>query len=367
MWDAWEDELDGLDELDGDDWDGLVDGMDAEGLDGAFEEDGGLDAFELDELDELDDGEAFEDGWDEGDAWEDDYDPLADALGVSASDLRAVDGLVLDALDEEDADAFFRRIGQGLARFGRGVVRGIGRALPVVQRVAGFLGPFGRIASGAIGAIRGLASGGGIRGALRGLVGGAIPGVGGTIARAALGFDGFDDDAALDALADLADAGRVTPAVAAPVGAALATRVVARAGVQRGTLRRPTLAQRQRMAAAEREFLRALAALPGSIGRRLRLLRFIARASAVTLRRRPRTMAARIAPAAVRAITQRVVPVARVRPQAGARTRQAAARRTAARARMVSATRLTGRPLRTPRPLPRPAQRLRPTLRAGRP
>src|SRR5207302_580834 len=111
---------------------------------------------------------------------------------------------------------------------------------PMIQRVVGMAGPWGRLISGGMGAIQGLAEGRGLRGALAGALGGIIPGVGGRIASAILGgggsFDGADDDGALDALADQADAGEVDAAVAIPFGAGLAARLAARAGFGRGRL-----------------------------------------------------------------------------------------------------------------------------------
>src|SRR5262249_19775455 len=88
---------------------------------------------------------------------------------------------VVESLDADDADAFFRRIGrvvrsvgQRIGRVARGAIGGIGRvargpgqvaqrvgraalsllrrALPIIQRVAGLAGPWGRLASAGIGA-----------------------------------------------------------------------------------------------------------------------------------------------------------------------------------------------------------------------
>jgi hypothetical protein len=348
-----------------------------------FESDGFAesDAFEgdalseLDELDTLDEGDGF-DALDDADALADEFeaeldsddagdglDEFGDFALDSASGLyvpsapRLISGpaavaiaqrlnpFVVESMDADDADAFFRRIGRGLRRIGRGVGRVVGRVarvaapvlrrvLPMVQRVAGLAGPWGRLVSAGLGAVRGLAAGRGLRGALAGAVGGLVPGVGGRLAGALLGGgDGADDDAALDALADMSDAGEVTPDVALPLGAGLATRIA----TPRIAGNIPPAIARQ-AAVAERLMLRAATAAGGSAGRRLRLLRLIARLIRAHLRRTGSARAAAAAlPAAARSVAGRVLRTARRRPGMYASSQDAARRRVSARRRMVRA------------------------------
>ena len=340
-------ELDELDEL-----------SESESLDDAFEE--------LDEAESLaDDFEGELAAGDEGDALDEFGDfALDSATGLympSAPRLisgpaavaiaRRLNPFVIDSMDADDADAFFRRIGRGLRRIGRGIgraARSVGRVvgrgarvaapvlrrvLPMVQRVAGLAGPWGRLVSAGIGAVRGLASGRGLRGALAGAVGGLVPGVGGRLAGAIVGGgDGADDDAALDALADMSDAGQVSPDVAMPLGAGLATRIATPRIA--GNIP-PAIASRA--AAAERTMLRAATAAGGSTGRRLRLLRLIARLVRAELRRRsPGAQAAAAAlPTTTRSVAGRVLRRARQRPGMYASSAGAALRRTHARRRIV--------------------------------
>jgi hypothetical protein len=379
-----------LDELDDDGLEALDESDGLDDLDEAFADDFGgddfgADAFGADELEELD---ALDDALDDlgaEDAWEDadDFD-VGDEFGDFALDAasglyvpgarpqplihgaqalaiaRRLNPRVLEAMDADDADAFFRRIGRAIGgavrRVGRvagGIARGVGqvarvaapllqRALPMIQRVAGLAGPWGRLVSAGLGAAQGLMQGRGLRGALAGAVGGLIPGVGGRLASAILRFDGADDDGALDALADMADAGEVDEAVALPLGAGLAARMAARAGFARpapggGQLvalpRHRQLWQGARE--AERIMLWAARMARGSTGRRLRLLRQIARMSARLLRRQPPATAARNVPRAVRSAARRVVRRARQNPQLGRRTPAQAQRRTQARRRIL--------------------------------
>lgn len=263
---------------------------------------------------------------------------------------RLMNPAVLQSMDADDAEAFFRRIGRGLRRLGRGVRRVAGRVgrvvgrvaraaapvlrrvLPIVQRVAGMAGPWGRLISAGVGAARGLIAGRGLRGALAGAVGGLIPGVGGRIASSILGGDGADDDAALDALADMADAGQVPAAVALPMGAGLAVRVATPrpAGVVT-----PAVASRARV--AERTMLRAGAAVGGTTGRRLRVMRTVARVTRARLARAGDPVrAARALPAVTAAAARRVVAQARRQPGAGTSRPAAARRRLAARRRILA-------------------------------
>lgn len=259
--------------------------------------------------------------------------------------------VVLESMDADDADAFFRRIRRGLRRIGRGIGRVAGRVgrvvgrvarvaapilrrvLPIVQRVAGLAGPWGRLVSAGLGAVRGLAEGRGLRGALAGAVGGLVPGVGGRLAGAILRFgDGADDDGALDALADMADAGQVPPAVALPLGAGLATRIA----TPRIAGNIPPAVAR-RAAVAERTMLRAATAAGGSTGRRLRILRIIACLVRARLQRSASAgRAAAALPSTAQAVARHVLRRARQRPSMGASSPAGAARRVMARRRVLA-------------------------------
>jgi hypothetical protein len=172
---------------------------------------------------------------------------------------------------------------------------------------------------------------------LAGAVGGLIPGVGGRIASRILSADAADDDGALDALADMSDAGQVTAGVALPLGAGLATRIATPR--VRGNIP-PQIARRA--AQAERTMLQAASAAGGSAGRRLRILRMIARLVRARLRRR-RTVggAAAALPTTAAAVAQRVLRRAQQQPSLGASSPAAAARRVLARQRILRSTPLT--------------------------
>lgn len=359
-----------------------------------------MDGFEaLDELAALDDQEAFDelaelDGFDDSDELElldddsflddlddaalDDEDALSDYAMHPSSGLylprqptlvtgpaaiaaaRRLNPVVIESLRADDADAFFRRI-RRLARRVGGLVRRVGsiplvrrigrvaggllrraaplllRAMPAIQRIVGFAGPFGRLAAAGIGAVRGLASGGGWRGALAGAIGGAVPGIGGRIASMVLRGNGADDDAALDALADMTDAGQVPAAVALPIGAGLAARVATRQGLERqGTATQAVARAWPAARAAERVFLSSLANLPGSAGQRLRLLNLAARAAALRVGQQPGVrVAAQAIPSAARTAARQVMVTARRMPRLGAITRSLAIRRLLLRQRLL--------------------------------
>jgi len=272
---------------------------------------------------------------------------------------QTLNAFAVDSLDADDADAFFRRIRRIASRVGRvagGAVRGIGRiarsvgrvagpllrraapllrrALPIIQRVAGLAGPWGRLVSAGIGAAQGLIQGRGLRGALAGAISGAIPGIGGRIASSILGADAADDDAALDALADMADARQVPGAVAVPLGAGLAARVATPRPAGR-----MSSALRQQAARVEGVMLRAARAVGGSVGRRLRILRAIARLARMLLRRGGSiTIRVSALPAAAATAARQVAARAAARPSLGASTPAAAARRVATRQRILSRT-----------------------------
>lgn len=327
------------------------------------------DAFE--ELDELSDNfetDGLDDAWDELDAADEMADGFADELDADASDDEFADGFemdeasglylpqapqlvsgpaamaianrlnpfVLDAMDADEADAFLRRVRRAMRRVGSvagrvGRIAGraarvaaplLRRALPMVQRVAGLAGPWGRVISAGIGAARGLMKGRGLRGALAGAVGGLIPGIGGQIASRVLGGDGADDDAALDALADMADTGQVAPAVALPLGAGLAARVATprtASGAWPPALRRQAQATEQVM-------LRAARQATGNAGRRLRILRAIARLAREYAAAR-RAAGRPVTPVVALAAARRILFQTRRRPSAGQSSRASAAAR----------------------------------------
>ncbi|MDY7231328.1 hypothetical protein [Hyalangium rubrum] len=329
-----------------------------EDLDGFEEEDafGELDGFEEDGFEAL-----FSD---EGDGFEQD---LATGLYVPSARPRLVTGpaamvlarslnpFVLDSMDSDDAEAFFRRIARGVRGAVRGVARGVRRvgrvampilrraapllrrALPIIQRVASVAGPWGRVVSAGIGAAQGLLQGRGLRGAVAGAVGGLIPGVGGRIASSLLRGDGADDDASLDALADMADARQVPAAVALPMGAGLAARVVARQAVPPGT---PMGAAAQgviraRTRGLEQYLMRVAQQVQGSPGRRLRVLRTLAQLAARNLRRRGPGAAINALPQVTQAAARRVLARAHQSPRAGTVPPQVAAQRLIARQRVL--------------------------------
>ncbi|NPC52033.1 hypothetical protein HPC50_33785, partial [Corallococcus exiguus] len=184
-----------------------------------------------------------------------------------------------------------------------------------------------------VGAAQGLLRGQGLRGALAGAVGGLIPGVGGRIASSILRGDGADDDASLDALADMADARQVPPAVALPLGAGLAARVVTRQAVPMST----TLggaAQgvlRARTRGVEQLLIRLAQQVPGTSGRRLRLMRLIARLAAGNLRLRGTGGAITALPRVVQGAGRRVLTRAVQMPAMGVVPPRLAARRVHAR------------------------------------
>lgn len=260
---------------------------------------------------------------------------------------QALNPFVTLALPADDVDAFFKRIlrnAKGLARgvlrtvgnrIARTVGRGLGRfakfaapllrrALPFVQRFARFVPGWGKLISAGLGAAQGLLEGRGLKGALAGALSGVVPGLGGKLAQAVLRGDAAEDDASLDALADLADAGYADGAVALPAGAGLAVRVAVRGGLA-GTV--PASAR-----PAEAWLLRLGLALGGTAGRRLRILRSIGRLTAALLwRRRQAAMIRGAVLAAMRSAAHIVLARLRGQPMAGASSPAVAARRIAAR------------------------------------
>lgn len=264
--------------------------------------------------------------------------------------------LALEAMDAVDGEAFFRRIrrlargigrgigraargiGRGLATVGRVVGRGLQAAMPVLSRVAGMLGPWGRVVSAGLGAVSGLMRGQGLRGALAGAVGNLVPGIGGRLASSLLGGrQGMDDDASLDALADLADAGEVPGVVALPLGAALATRSIVRRRFPAVDRMSPARRRRlyARFADAEAHLLELARRLGASPGARLRLLRTVARLVAVSGQGQPAALFVRVLPRRIESVARRAL----TRGAARSRTPAVAARRNRRRRQLVRAAR----------------------------
>ena len=339
--DAWdEDGVDAGDE--GEETDEM--GEDALGADDSFEDislaGDGLDDFESDEWDAELEGDAFSPG----------------SLGLVAPApmdvVRVINPFVASSLGADGADEFFGRVWRRMKKFGGGLLKRVGgiaraaagglgrlaklagpmllKALPMIQKVAGFAGPWGRLLSAGLGAAKGLMEGKGLRGALAGALSGAIPGIGGKIAGAVLKGDGADDDAALDALADMTDAGEVDAAVALPLGAGLAARTAARAG-----LRRLPRSTRQ----SETWLARLASRLGGSPGRRQRILRAVAREAIALLRQWGRLPGmTRSLLRAFRVATKRVLGRLRSHPTLGSATPGSARRRLRARWQVMSQT-----------------------------
>lgn len=337
-----------------------------EGFEG-FEEAQGLEGFE--EYEGLE-SEGFEDSWDdltEGDFGSGIIMPSAPSIVHGPAALRAAQRLnpaMLLALDADESDAFFRRIrrmasrawsgirnvagrvGRGIATVARVAAPLLRRALPMIQRVVGMAGPWGRLISAGIGAARGLAEGRGLRGALAGAVSGAIPGIGGRIAGALLRGDGADDDASVDLLADMAQTRQVAPALALPMGAALATRAATRQAMQlAGSAATPcTQGVWNQARALEPSVLRTLTTLPGTVDQRLRLVQLAARAAAenAAVPRSP-AATARALPAAMGSALTQVRQIAQTRPDAGRIPAAVAAHRIAERQRVLRCLTLAAR------------------------
>jgi len=173
---------------------------------------------------------------------------------------------------------------------------------------------------GALGSVLGaLAPSGGAGGGLAGILGSFLG-----------GGEGADDDADLDALADLVDARRISPAIALPIGASLAARTVARKGCSPAMqlpVNSRTLWKQGR--AAQRTMLHAAAKAGGSPGRQLRLMRAIARLATYILRQRRGGV--RQLPPTVRFAAARILRLAGGRPGLGAVPPQVARQKLAAR------------------------------------
>ncbi|RKG72055.1 hypothetical protein D7W79_29710, partial [Corallococcus exercitus] len=162
---------------------------------------------------------------------------------------------------------------------------------------------------------------------------GLIPGVGGRIASSILRGDGADDDASLDALADMADARQVPSAVALPLGAGLAARMVSRQAVPMSTSL-GAAAQgvlRSRTRGLEQHLMRLAQQVPGTPGRRLRLMRAIALLAARGLRLRGPGGAIGALPRVVQGAGRRVLTRAVRMPTLGVIPPRMAARRVLAR------------------------------------
>jgi hypothetical protein len=86
--------------------------------------------FEEDAFEE----EMFEDGFEE-------YDALEEGEAYEEDVMDAMEEAVVDALEAEDTDEFFRRLRRGLGRLARGAVRVARRVAPVVGRIARTVAP----------------------------------------------------------------------------------------------------------------------------------------------------------------------------------------------------------------------------------
>lgn len=318
---------DALDELDGDgldDADELDDMDELDASDDMDELDSGDDMDELDDLDQgddLDEGDGLDDldeGYDEGDELVARHGGIASRTGAARVLRAPANRAVLQAMDAEDADEFLRRL-RRVGRLARGAVRTVGR----VAR-----GPLGQIAGRilqvaplpphlrALGqAGLALARGEGLRGAARAGLRGLLPGRLGAIAGRVLRGDGADDDDALDALADLADAGEVDAFTATPVGAGLAAHGAARRAV--GPTRNPTVRRGARQ--AQQIFLRAAASIRGTTGQRLRMMQAMGRLTEQILRQQTpsRRQRARQLPQAAQRAARVVQRQVQQRPTAG--------------------------------------------------
>jgi len=355
---------DGFDDLDLDGYDD-IDGFDD--VDDDFDDDG------FDDIDELDDIDAMsidDDGFDDLDDFDFDaasglYVPNAPTIisGPAATAIaRTLQAAALDSLDADDADAFWGRLkgfvkkaARGVKGLAKRVASGVGKivknpafrklagaALNHIQRIAKVAGPWGRVVAAGIGGARGLLSGGGWKGALRGAVQGALPGVAGKAISGLLRADGLDDEAGLDALADLVDAGQIPRAVALPIGAGLAARAMARRGIAAAQMRTASAQARVRgmwrhMQRTMLTMLRAARSIPGPAGRKLRILRQVARNAAMTLARSAQSprAAAQMTSAAAASAARKVVPVAAQRPAMGRVPPHVAARRTQQRLQII--------------------------------
>ncbi len=368
---------DGLDELDDefeamDGWDGL-DELELDGLD-TFEDDGFEDEFGDFALDEssglfMPGGSSLVSG------------PAAMSM------MRLLNPAVMDSLDADEGDAFFGRLLGGLARRAVPFIR---KALPMVQKVAGAAGPWGRLVSAGLGGVQGLMDGKGWKGALQGAVGGLLPGAAGSAVTGLLGNVLNADDAAVDAMADWADAHhghhvaaaravahgrpaaraahavhaarphapahgspahhahavRLHRAVALPIGAGLTTRAVAHhvlGHAMRHGARGPIVLSHARgilpkLRHVERTLLRAANAIPGTTGRKLRGIRHIGHRVAHAVHHAGHggpAAAIRGLPQMVHSAVTRTVPRLVQSPRALMRSPAVAAKRVALRRRIV--------------------------------
>lgn len=279
---------------------------------------------------------------------------------AQASFGAAVNQLLLHDLDAGSADEFLRRVRRRVVQVGRQVARGaasptalrrlarvagpmarrlgpqlVRRGLPMLSRVVRYAGPWGRVAAAGLGATQALLEGRGWRGAIVGAAGAALPGPAGRIAASLLRGDGADDDAALDALADLADTRAVGAEVALPMAAALATRMIVRRGhcpqcVER-TPPRGQAAIWHRARRAEPALLNQLLHAQGSAGQRIRVLRDVARAGALTLREHRGSPGGACVQNVLRNVGQGVAQRIEAKPMRGAVAPAVAARRLRAR------------------------------------
>lgn len=228
----------------------------AEGPARSYEEFEAYDGFEED---------LYEDGFEE-------YDALEDYEAYDEDVLDAMEEAVVDALEAEDTDEFFRRLARGIGRVARGAVRVARRVAPVVGRIARTVAP--------------------IASAIPLPWTQAIGRVAGVVGR--LTADEADEFEALDEMLDLAEYESID--AAAPVIAGLTIR-----STLPGVSRMPR-AQRRQLVRSVTQATRAVARRAGPEA--ARAVPRVAQAAARTARRRG--IPARAIPPAVARATTRV-------------------------------------------------------------
>ena len=139
-----------------DSWDGAEEADEYEEADEAeeyehtdqYEEADEVDEYEeVDELEEVDAAEQTDeiDAWDETDEGDE-------------ADEESIDEAMAFALGAEDTDEFFGRLAKTLGRVGRGVVRGVRKAAPMIGKIARAVGPVASMIPGWGTAIGGVAN-----------------------------------------------------------------------------------------------------------------------------------------------------------------------------------------------------------------
>lgn len=229
MEDLFYQEAEGAAELgEGDEWEG----MDAYAEESDFGEEDAWETGEEAYLDEFEE-EGFEEGFDEG------FDEYDEAYAVEEGDDAFEDAMAY-AMEAEDTDEFFRRIGRAIRRVAPRVIGGLRRAASTVGRVARVAAPIARLIPHPY--AQAAATGLNLLGRLR--------------------AEGADEEEALEAFAELA----AYDESAIPVVAGLAARsIVGRAGARLPVQARRRLVRTMGTAArslVSRRGPRAIRALP---------------------------------------------------------------------------------------------------------